>query len=77
MLPIGLLTALFAAGALMLAELPWYALPLLLLVPLAVSLRVPERAPIIVRAGMLAAYALVAAALPILAAWYAARGSFS
>ena len=55
MLPVGLLTALFAAGALMLAELPWYALPLLLLVPLAVTLRAPERAPIIVRAAVLAA----------------------
>ncbi|MEO8306060.1 MAG: hypothetical protein ABI724_18270 [Betaproteobacteria bacterium] len=77
MLPVGLLTALFAAGALMLAELPWYALPLLLLVPLAVTLRAPERAPIIVRAAVLAGYSLVAAAVPILAAWYAARGSLS
>jgi hypothetical protein len=75
MLPIGFLTALFAAGALMLAEMPWYALPLLLLVPLAVTLRAPERAPVIVRAAVLAFYALVAAALPILAAWFAARAS--
>jgi hypothetical protein len=58
----------------MLAELPWYALPLLLLVPLAVTLRAPERAPLIVRAAVLAGYALIAAALPILAAWLAPRG---
>ena len=77
MLPIGLLTALFGAGSLMLAELPWYALPLLLLVPLAAALPVPERAPLIVRAAVAAGYALVAAALPILAAWYAARGSLT
>jgi hypothetical protein len=70
----GFLTALFAAGSLMLAELPWYALPLLLLVPLAVTLRAPERAPLIVRAAVLAGYALIAAALPILAAWLAPRG---
>jgi hypothetical protein len=57
----------------LLAELPWYALPLLLLVPLAVALRAPDRAPFIVRAAVLAGYALVAAALPILAAWFAPR----
>jgi hypothetical protein len=76
-LTIGFLTALFATGTLLLAELPWYALPLLLLIPAAVTLPAAERGPPIVRAAMLAAYALVAAALPILAAWYAARGSLT
>jgi hypothetical protein len=76
-LPLGFLPALFAAGTLLLAQLPWYALPLLLLVPAAVTLPVPDRAPMIVRAAVLAGYALVAAAIPILAAWYAARGSLS
>ena len=74
-LPIGIATALFAVGTLLLAELRWYVLPLLLLVPAAVALPAPERAPRIVRAAILAAYALFAAAVPILAAWYAARGS--
>ena len=74
-LSIATLTALFAAGSLLLAELPWYALPLLLLVPAAAALPAAERAPRIVRAAILAAYALVAAAFPILAAWYAARGA--
>jgi hypothetical protein len=74
-LTFGLLTALFAVGSALLAELHWYVLPLLLLVPLAVTLRAPERAPIIVRAAVLAAYALIAAALPILVAWFAPRGS--
>ena len=74
-LPLGLLPALFATGSLLLAELRWYALPLLLLIPAAASLPAPERAPTIVRAAVLAAYALAAAVLPILAAWYAARGS--
>lgn len=76
-LPMGVLTALFASGTLLLAELRWYVLPLLLLVPAAASMPVPERAPWIVRAAILAAYALVAAAIPILAAWYAAHGSLS
>ncbi len=75
-LTIGLLTALFAAGSLMLAELPWYALPALLLVPLAARIPVGDRPPI-VRAALLSLYALIAAALPIAAAWFAARGSFS
>lgn len=76
-LPIGLSTALFASGTLMLAELAWYVLPLLLLVPVAAMLPAPERAPRIVRAAVLAGYTLVAAAFPILAAWYAARGSLN
>jgi hypothetical protein len=73
-LPIATLTALFAVGSVLLAELHWYALPLLLLVPLAVTLRAPERPPLIVRAAVLAVYALIAAALPILVAWFAPRG---
>jgi len=74
-LTFGLLTALFAVGSALLAQLHWYVLPLLLLIPLAVMLRAPERAPLIVRAAVLAAYALIAAALPILVAWFAPRGS--
>ena len=76
-LPIGLSTALFAAGTLMLAELAWYVLPLLLLVPAAAMLPAPQRAPRIVRAAVLAVYTLIAAIIPILAAWYAARGSLN
>lgn len=75
-LPIGVATALFAVGTMLLAELRWFILPLLLLVPAAVALPVPGRAPRIVRAALLAGYALAAAAIPILAAWYSARGSF-
>ena len=76
-LPLGIATALFAVGTLLLAELKWYVLPLLLLIPAAVALPAPERAPRIVRAAILVVYALFAAAIPILAAWYAARGSLS
>ena len=75
-LPVGVLTALLAAGTQQLALLPWYALPLLLLIPFAVSLPTPTRAPMIARAAVAAGYALAAAVIPIGAAWYAARGTF-
>ena len=72
-LPVGLLVALIAAGTQQLALLPWYALPLLLLVPLAAAMPVSHHRSPIVRATILAGYALAASALPIGAAWYAAR----
>lgn len=74
-LPIGLGAALFAVGTVLLAELRWYIVPLLLLVPAAVALPAPENAPRIARAALLAFYAVVAAAVPVLAAWFAARGA--
>jgi hypothetical protein len=74
-LPVGLGTALFATGTVMLADLRWYVVPLLLLVPAAAALPVPQSAPRIARAALLAFYAAVAAAVPVLAAWLAARGS--
>jgi len=74
-LPVGVLTALIAAGTQQLALLPWYALPLLLLIPLAVSLPGPTRGLLIARAAAPSAYALAAAAIPIGVALYAARGT--
>src|SRR4029453_10680295 len=71
-LPVGLLVALIAAGTQQLALLPWYALPLLLLVPLAAAMPVSHHRSPIVRATILAGYALAASALPIGAAGYAA-----
>jgi len=76
-LPIGWLAALIAASTLLLAELPWYALPLLLAPPAATMLPAPSRAPPIARAAVLALYALVGASIPVIAAWYAARGSLT
>ena len=73
-LSIGIMIALFAEGALMLAQLPWYALVALLAVPLAVRLPVSETASAFVRAAMLAFYALVAALVPIAAVWIAPGG---
>jgi hypothetical protein len=73
-LTIGVMIALFAEGALMLAKLPWYALVLLLLVPLAVRLPVNANAPVFVRVVVLSLYALVAAIAPIAAVWFAPGG---
>jgi hypothetical protein len=73
---IGVAASLFAAGTLMLAQLPWTALPLLLGVPAAVSIpvlrgRLPPRARIVA----LAAVALLAAVPPVLVAWAASAAS--
>ena len=76
-LSIGVLIALFAEGALMLAQMPWYALAALLLVPLAVRLPVRDGASTFVRALTLSLYALAAASVPIAAAWFAARATVS
>jgi hypothetical protein len=74
-LTVGVMIALFAEGALMLAQMPWYALAALLLIPLAVRLPVPATNSVFVRALVLSLYALAAASVPIAAAWYAARTS--
>lgn len=74
-LPVGLLAALIAAGTQQLALLPWYALPLLLLIPAAVSLPVPTGGSLIARTAVLCGYALAAAAIPVVVAWHAARGA--
>jgi len=76
-LTIGVLTSYFAAATFLLASLPWFALPLFILVPLAASLRLPETWSQFARAAVASAYVLGAAVLPILAAWYAARGLFT
>ena len=59
-----------------LASLPWFALPLFIAIPLAAALPLRARS-MFARAAIASAYALVAALLPVLAAWYAARGSFT
>jgi len=71
---IGVMIALFAEGTLMLAQLPWYALVALLVVPLAVRLPVREPASVLERCFVLSLYALVAALVPIAAVWFAPGG---
>lgn len=76
-LTIGVMIALFAEGSLMLAQMPWFALVALLLVPLAVRLPVRESASVFFRAFVLSMYALAAALIPIAAAWLSARATVS
>jgi hypothetical protein len=74
-LAVALPAALFASATLMLAQLPWTALPALLLVPVLAGVPLPPglgaRARVIARTLL----ALVAAALPVLVAWIAARSA--
>jgi hypothetical protein len=73
MLTVGAAAALFAAVTFALAQLPWYALPLILLPPLAVTLLpVRDRSPR-ARIVTLTLIGLAAGAAPVLAAWLAAR----
>jgi len=74
-LSIGLSSALVASATLMTAQLPWYALPLLPLVPLAASLVGGSRLSLPARVALGAATAPAAAAAPLLAAWAATLGT--
>lgn len=76
-LSIGVPVALAASATLVLAELPWYALPALLVVPAAVALPAVADAGRWRRAFAFGFTALAAAAVPVLAAWLAARGGSS
>jgi hypothetical protein len=61
----------------MLAQLPWYALPALVLIPTFVLLPSVANGGIWARSIVFGVVALVAAAVPVLAAWLAARGGIS
>ena len=76
-LSIGVPVALAASGTFVLAQLPWYALPALLLVPAAVLLPTVADGGPWRRALAFGFTALAAAAVPVLAAWIAARGGLS
>jgi len=71
--PVGLGTG----ATFMLAQLPWYAMPALLLVPAAVLLPSASEGGVWRRSLVVGFTALAAAALPVLAAWIAARGGLS
>ena len=70
----GVIASVLAAGAVLAGRLPWYAAAALLLVPIAVRLPVPQRAPAAVQALVALLYALAAAAAVCAIAWSARRG---
>lgn len=65
-LAIGVTGGLLAGASFLLAQLPWIALPLLALIPLAAHAPLPDRAPVWAQAMLASFYA----ALPAAAAWY-------
>jgi hypothetical protein len=68
-LPAAVGSALLAAGAVLLANLVWYALVPLVLIPFAARVPAPERSSVWLQAIVLSAYALTAAAVSWLLAW--------
>ncbi len=68
-LPAMLLAALVGGGAVVLAELPWYCLAVLALVPLAVRLPAPARAPVWLQAVIFSLYGFAVAGIACLLAW--------
>jgi hypothetical protein len=73
-LSIAIPLALIASGSLMLAQLPWYALAAMIVVPAVALLPPASTGGSFRRALVIGLPALAAAAVPVLAAWFAARG---
>jgi len=65
--------ALIAAGAMVLARLPWTSLVAIALIPLAVRLPLPEKSPAWIQAVVASLYALAPAAGACALAWQSAR----
>lgn len=65
----GLTTSLLGAGAMVLAQVPWYALPALMLIPFAALLPVSKRLPVWSRAVILSLYGLVPALAAFALIW--------
>ena len=61
--------ALVAAGAMVLAKLPWYALLVLALVPVAARLPAPQRAPVWLQAVLFSLYGFAVAGFACFLAW--------
>ncbi|HUK04545.1 MAG TPA: hypothetical protein VLV90_05615 [Burkholderiales bacterium] len=73
--PAALAGALLGAGAMLLAELAWYALATLLLVPAAAFLPMPQKQPIWLQSIVVSLYTFAAAAVPWVLAWRYAGAS--
>ncbi|MGQ0654239.1 MAG: hypothetical protein ACT4P4_18570 [Betaproteobacteria bacterium] len=68
-LPAMLLAALVGGGAVVLAELPWYCLGVLALVPVAARLPAPARAPAWLQAVLFSLYGFAVAGIACFFAW--------
>jgi hypothetical protein len=74
-LPAMLLCALIGSGAMILAQLPWYSLAVIALVPFGARLPVPGRAPAWGRAVLLSLYTFVIAGIACFLAWHSTGGT--
>lgn len=70
MLPAMLIAGLVAAGAMLLAQLPWYSVAVLALVPIGTLLPVPRTAAVWLQALLLSLYASAIAAVACYLAWH-------
>jgi hypothetical protein len=68
-LPAMLIGGLVAVGAMLLAQLPWYCVLILSLIPIAVRLPAPEKAPVWLQAVVFSVYGFVIAAVACALAW--------
>jgi hypothetical protein len=73
MLPATLTAGLVAAGAMVLAQLQWYSVLTLALVPVAARLPVPEKAPLWLQAILVSLYTVIVAGATCGLAWYFSR----
>lgn len=64
-----LVGGLVGAGAMILAELPWYSLGVLAIVPVAARLPAPERAPVWLQAVLFSLYGFIVAGVACFLAW--------
>lgn len=74
-LSIALTAGLVAAGAVALAQVPWYAILVLALVPAAARLPLPESVPVWVQGVLATLYGLIAAGAACYLAWPSAGGT--
>lgn len=68
-LPAALAASLLGAGAMLLAQLAWYALALLLLVPAAAFLPLPQKQPVWLQSVVVSLYTFAAASVAWVLAW--------
>ena len=73
MLPLTLTAGLVAAGAMILAQLQWYSVLTLALIPVAARLPIPEKAPPWLQGILLSCYSFIVAGAACGLAWYLSR----
>jgi len=69
-LPVALLCSLFGIAGHVYATLPWYALPILAIIPLLACVPLPEQKPIWIKIALLVSATVPAAAVAIFITWW-------